>query len=186
MNIESYPEKNLAARLVKKKKLAPPIDVFALAKQYAKVDLMFIPFDVDGISLHLKLPEKTPHIIINDRNPSHRIRFTLAHELGHVLIPWHLGSIIDNTLLPAEEDKFDEYWYLEAEANRFASGLLMPSIWVKSIIEKQKYDIYKITKQIVKEANVSSHAVTIKIKDTINSGYLFAALTEDNEIIYRS
>lgn len=183
MNDESYPERKLAARLHSRKELAPPINIFALAEQYAKVDLMFIPFDVDGISLHLKAKDKTPHIIINNRYPLHRIRFTLAHELGHVLIPWHIGSVIDNTIIPGE-DKFDEYWYLEAEANRFASELLMPSIWVKDIIKTQNHDIYKITEQIVNKANVSSHAATIKIKDTINSGYIFAALTEDNEVIF--
>jgi Zn-dependent peptidase ImmA (M78 family) len=179
-----YPEKNIAARLVKNKKLAPPIDIFSLAKQYAKVDLMIIPFDVDGISLNLKVPSKTPHIIINEQIPDNRIRFTLAHELGHVLIPWHLGSIIDKTFLPADEDHFNEYWYLEGEANRFASELLMPSIWTRSIIEKLNYDLYRITNQIVKEASVSSHAATIKIKDIIKPGYLFAVLSDDNRVIF--
>jgi len=185
MNIEHYPEVNLAIRLIEKKNLIPPIDIFSLVKQYAKVDLIPLPFDiVDGISLHLKVPGKTPQIIINNRKSDNRMRFTLAHELGHILIPWHLGSIIDNTLLPAEGDKLDEYGYLEMEANRFASELLMPSIWVKNVIEEQKHDIYKITEQIVKKAGVSPSAATIKIKDTINPGYLFAVLTEDNEVIF--
>lgn len=181
MRINSSPERNLAARLISKKRLAPPIDIFHLAEQYAKVDSLFIPFDVDGISLHLKVPGRNPHIIINESNPERRIRFTLAHELGHVLIPWHIGSIIDKTSVP-EEDKFDEYWYLEAEANRFASELLMPSIWVKGVFDRNEYDISKIAKYIVKKANVSSDAATIKIKDSIDPGYLFVALTEDNEV----
>jgi Zn-dependent peptidase ImmA (M78 family) len=184
MNIQAYPETNLAARLLKKKSLAPPVDIFLLAKQYAEVRVMPIPFDVDGVSLNLKVPKKTPRIIINDTGFPNRIRFTLAHELGHVLIPWHLGSIVDSTQLPPPEDPFDDYWYLEAEASRFASELLMPSSWVKSIIEEEKYDVHKITEQVVNEADVSSQAATIKIKDTISPGYLFAALTEDNHVIF--
>lgn len=183
MNIDFYPERKFAARLVTIRKLVPPIDIFPLAKQYAKIDLMFIPYDVDGISLSLKVSGRTPHIILNDRYSSRRIRFTLAHELGHVLIPWHTGSIVDKTLIP-KEDKLDEYWYLEAEANRFASELLMPNTWVKSVIEKQNHNICKITKEIVKKADVSSPAATIKIKDSINSGYVFAALTDKNEVIF--
>jgi hypothetical protein len=183
MSVELYPERKLATRLVTKKDLVPPIDIFSLAAQYARVDSMSIPFDVDGISLHLKVPGRTPHIIVNDRYPSHRVRFTLAHELGHVLVPWHIGSIVDNTSTP-EETRFDEYWCLESEANRFASELLMPGPWVKSIIEKQKHDIYKITEQIVKRADVSSHAATIRIKDTISSGYVFVALTENDEVVF--
>ncbi|MFH0959521.1 MAG: ImmA/IrrE family metallo-endopeptidase [Pseudomonadota bacterium] len=182
MNVESYPEKKLAARLVSKKKLAPPIDIFSLAKQYANVDSMLIPFDVDGICLHLKVPKMTPHIIVNNCYPSQRMRFTLAHELGHVIIPWHIGSIIDITTIP-EENKFDEYWYLEAEANRFASELLMPSAWVKAIIESHSDDMGKITKQIVREAEVSPIAATIKIKDTLDCGYIFAAL-RNNEVLF--
>ena len=60
----------------------------------------------------------------------------------------------------------------------------MPTIWVKDIIERQKYDLFKITKKIVKRANVSSHAATIKIKDIINPGYVFVALTEKNEVLF--
>lgn len=183
MIIANCPERNLAARLVAIKNLAPPVDIFSLAKQYAKVELMSIPFDIDGISLHLKIPGKTPHIIINDTSSPKRTRFTLAHELGHVLIPWHTGSIIDKTSTP-DEDKFDEYWHTEAEANRFASELLMPSEWVRKAINKKENDIYDITKYLIKKADVSPHAATIKIKDTIEGGYVFAALTDTNEVIF--
>jgi len=179
------PAINLAARLVQKKKLVPPINIFSLAEQYSNVELMSIPFDVDGISLNLKVPGKKPHIIINNSSSNHRIRFTLAHELGHVIIPWHLGSIVDKTDIPKIKDnRFDEYWMLEAEANRFASEVLMPSQWVKNIIHAQKYDLHKITEDIVEEADVSSQAATIKIISVIKPGYLFVALNEYNEVIF--
>lgn len=183
MMFPKYPERNLAARLVAIKNLSPPLDIFSLAKQYAKVEALDMPFDIDGISLNLKVPGKQPHIIINSESTHRRMRFTLAHELGHVVIPWHTGSIIDKTT-PPNEDKFDEYWHIEAEANRFASELLMPSEWVKKVIQKKNNNLYKITNYLTEKADVSSHAATIQIKDTIAEGYIFAALTDAGKVIF--
>lgn len=182
MNSE-YPEINLATRLINKKKLIPPIDIFSLTKQYAIIESKNIPVDIDGISLYLKLPNKGPKVIINNNKPENRMRFTLAHELGHVLIPWHLGSIVDNISLPNDENRSDKYWYLETEANRFASELLMPTRWVENIINKCQFDIKKITSQIIKEANVSAIAATIKIKETIKAGFLFVVLNSESKVI---
>jgi hypothetical protein len=93
------------------------------------------------------------------------------------------GSIIDKTIAPTD-DKFDEYWHLEAEANRFASELLMPNEWARGVIDNKCNNIKNITEFITREADVSSHAATIKIKDTIGEGYIFAAITDDNEVIF--
>lgn len=59
--------------------------------------------------------------------PSTRQRFTVAHELGHIV-------------LHVEDDDADDVWLSsgvlaldpqkEAEADRFASELLMPEVWV--------------------------------------------------------
>jgi len=183
MYSESLAEINLASKLINAKKLFPPIDIFSLANKYAKVDVMDIPFDVDGISLNLKDFSKKPHIIINDKHSEHRTRFTLAHELGHVLIPWHIGSRIDYITLP-NGDEYDEFWQIEAEANRFASELLMPSKWVRDIITNKNYDLIYITNELVERANVSSHAATLKIKDNLKPGYVFAALNDEDEVIF--
>jgi hypothetical protein len=45
----TLPEINLAARLVKIKKLAPPIDVFGLTQEYAIVERVTFPVQVDGV-----------------------------------------------------------------------------------------------------------------------------------------
>jgi Zn-dependent peptidase ImmA (M78 family) len=56
-----------------------------------------------------------PVIVINGRFSNDRKRFTLAHELGHIVM--HLSR----------EFMFDESRDRENEANRFASEFLMPS-----------------------------------------------------------
>lgn len=52
-----------------------------------------------------------PIIVINSRSPGDRLRFSLAHALGHLVM--HQG------LIPADE--------MEEEADRFASAFLMPA-----------------------------------------------------------
>lgn len=96
MDLESARVVKLARRVIEKYELSPPIDVEALVERYAKLTYADIPFDgADGISLNIKVPGEYPHVIVNENNPLVRQRFTLAHELGHVLIPWHTGNIVD-------------------------------------------------------------------------------------------
>ncbi|SDE11508.1 helix-turn-helix domain-containing protein [Niabella drilacis] len=68
----------------------------------------------DGVSF---VSDKGYKLIILNKNFSNdRKRFTLSHELGHLLL-----HIIDNPILPLyREDK------KESEANEFASSFLMP------------------------------------------------------------
>lgn len=64
---------------------------------------------IDGLST---ISEKGANIIfLNARMPNDRQRFSLAHELGHLLMHFDIPKTEDN---------------VEDEANRFASELLMP------------------------------------------------------------
>ncbi|MBL0427235.1 ImmA/IrrE family metallo-endopeptidase [Ramlibacter alkalitolerans] len=124
------PEVNLGRRLVQKRNLKPPVDVAAIVGEYA--ELLFKPFPfigVDGLSVNLKVPGKKTKVIVNSLNPEVRQRFTLAHELGHILIPWHVGTIADS-LEPSEVDDSLAYWQMELEANTFAAEVLMPAHWL--------------------------------------------------------
>ena len=61
---------------------------------------------VSGVTI--SVPGLPPIIVLNEEQPADRLRFTLAHELGH-LVMHHFPN--------AE---------METEANEFASALLMP------------------------------------------------------------
>lgn len=70
---------------------------------------------IDGLST---ISEKGAHIIfLNTRMPNDRQRFSLAHELGHMLMHFDV---------PQREDD------VETEANRFASEFLMPEAEIKN------------------------------------------------------
>lgn len=64
---------------------------------------------IDGLST---ISEKGIHIIfLNERMPNDRQRFSLAHELGHILMHFDIPTLSEQ---------------VEEEANRFASEFLMP------------------------------------------------------------
>ena len=71
-------------------------------------------------------------ILLNENRPHPRKRFTIAHELGHFLIPTHMpndeGKFLcsreDMQRLSAQEN--DRRARMEVEANRFASLILIP------------------------------------------------------------
>lgn len=67
----------------------------------------------DGVSLITNMG--MPLIVINENMPNDRKRFTLAHELGHILM--HLSP---DFIVSSYKDK-------EIEANSFAAEFLMPS-----------------------------------------------------------
>lgn len=169
------PEVNLAQRLCLRLGLNPPVDVEGLVRRYADLTAARFPMDVDvdGICLDLKIPCKRPRVIINSRKPKNRVRFTLAHELGHILIPWHMGSIVDET--DVDENCIDDYWQIENEANRFASELLMPEVWVKGQLQAASNPLvalYNVTEQAI----VSVQAATIKIMNMLPEGQIIVQL----------
>lgn len=174
----TLPEINFAARLIEIKQLAPPIDIFSLAQEYATVVRVTFPVQIDGVCLDLKQQGKRPRILVNRTLHKHRLRFTLAHELGHVIIPWHVGSIVDET----EESRIDLgliYWQLEGEANRFASELLMPSAWATGMLAGAKSPIAG-AEFISAAAEVSFLAAMIKAQNLLPKGYLFARFDGDD------
>ena len=78
--------------------------------------------------------EKTSGIILfNKSSPRKRQRFTIAHELGHFLMPSHVpspdGSFLcsQNDMLSLAKNEVDRRRRMEAEANRFASHILLPA-----------------------------------------------------------
>lgn len=67
-------------------------------------------------------------IYYNDKKPEHRIRFTVAHEIGHVL----LGHLSEGETLHrnTEEDTPNPK---EQQANIFARDLLMPAVVINQL-----------------------------------------------------
>jgi Zn-dependent peptidase ImmA (M78 family) len=68
-------------------------------------------------------PGLSPLIVLNTDQPSDRMRFTLAHELGHLIMHRFPSAT------------------MEAEANRFASALLLPEIDIRPYFVGRRVDL---------------------------------------------
>ncbi|GIJ97781.1 hypothetical protein CAPN001_23500 [Capnocytophaga stomatis] len=87
----------------------------------------------DGISMFSK--KGTPIIAVNRKMSNDRKRFTLAHELGHLIMHCSL------------EIPVPEYRDKEQEANEFASEFLMPTKAIRSSLEGLMYrDLHSLKK----------------------------------------
>ena len=83
---------------------------------------------VSGLLVEL---EDGPLIAYNADHPSGRTRFTIAHELGHLLLD-HLDSFhVDLTVREGAEGRPGYDPSKEKAANEFAAELLMPEPWVR-------------------------------------------------------
>lgn len=71
-------------------------------------------------------------ILVNEASPRQRRRFTIGHELGHFLSPWHEPAKPGEFLCSPEDMRrassraSDRAAQMEVEANRFAALLLLP------------------------------------------------------------
>jgi hypothetical protein len=120
------PEEKMANRVLAIHKVTPPFDLDHLAVHYGDLEYHAFPFAVDGITIGIGGGAR-PKILINSTIPLTRRKFTLAHEIGHIVIPWHTGTIVSHI----DPDGVDvAYREMEAEANRFAAELLMPTTWL--------------------------------------------------------
>jgi Zn-dependent peptidase ImmA (M78 family) len=100
------------ARAVRQKWMLPrgPVDNLTQIVEEAGCIIMHCDFGtrmLDGLSLCM--PKSPPMMFINKDVPGDRLRFTIAHELGHI--------VMHDYYTPEMED----------EANEFASEFLMPA-----------------------------------------------------------
>ena len=173
LNLE--PEIQLAKRVIERSALEPRIDVRALVEQFATIKVQHLP-GVDGVTVGLNRLGVRPTIYLEPATPPRRQRFTLAHELGHILIPWHKGTIFDE--LNVEENADPTFYRMEQEANRFAVELLMPELWCRQRIGECEH-LADAHRAIVEIADVSPLAAAWR---TINLGppnWVFAALKDE-------
>jgi len=89
------PEEKMAARVLARHSLTPPYDLMALACIYGDVEIIPFPIVADGVTVGIGGAER-PQILVNSSAPETRRNFTLAHELGHIVIPWHTGTIVSH------------------------------------------------------------------------------------------
>jgi Zn-dependent peptidase ImmA (M78 family) len=168
---------NFARRLVEYYAVAPPVDVVALAQKTAKLIQALLPITADGACLK---GMGKPIILVNtspkvDRT-TQRIRFTIAHEIGHAVNPMHNGSFLDESMESIPSD------YMEVEANRFASELLMPIEWMRQF--ENCDDPSEVFTEIAAKADVSHTAAMFRLIGCLPRGWVVARCGHFNHVLY--
>lgn len=180
---DSFPEIKLARRIIAKHSLKVPFEIENLIQEYAILVYRDIPFEgIDGVSLNIKVPGKKPSVIVNTKQSQKRQLFTLAHELGHLIIPWHLGTIVDNIFPDAVKNNY--YLELEREANKFAAELLMPKDWILNEIKDSDTELAELHKKVARRARVSDQAAAIRLVDFLPQNIVYVA--EEYGIVHHS
>lgn len=131
----------------------PPVPVEKLAKALG-VRIEYNPFD-DELSGMAFLRDGKPIIGVNSKHHPNRQRFTIAHELGHIVLHrTHLETavLIDKSenFMIEEGKKFiarnqtsaEGFDPLEIQANAFASELLLPAKLVRQVLSETIGDLH--------------------------------------------
>ncbi len=175
------PEERLAQRLLARHKITkPPFDLEALVQNYATLEYIEFPTDADGLVIGIG-SKKKPEILINSKPYENRKKFTLAHELGHIIIPWHTGTIISHTDTESDPHLEWEYSTMEGEANRFAAELLMPSKWLNNY-STNKQEIQNLILKTLELCETSLDSALIKIFNSITEPVICFELYGVNQI----
>lgn len=130
------PEKLIAVILKHHPDWTPPVPIEQVARDVGITD--FQELEVEGFEGALITDQhKSKGVILTKAGaPENRRRFTIAHELGHFLMPSHKGNRQCKPGDLNERRSDTEYRRQETEANRFAAGILMPRPWFKKDMDK--------------------------------------------------
>lgn len=150
-----------------------PIDIRALAKQL-QAEVKEIEFEDNSVAGFLRREKDGSALIaVNKKNSTERKRFTVAHELGHLLLhaseTLHVDKQGTATPVYFRNDESSKATRInEIEANQFAAELLMPSDEIlksikKLVSENEHITIEDAVNQLADTYKVSAAAMSIKL-----------------------
>jgi Zn-dependent peptidase ImmA (M78 family) len=166
------PATRCAATVADRFALRPPVDVRALAQNYCDVEDAAWPYECDAITVGLG--HRRPQVFLRKNNAGRRRqRFSIGHELGHVIIPWHFGSIECVPDRPPLEmaSGGDQ----ESEAHRFAGALLVP----RSFLDQHADRHVGAAVEALDETDISAFAAVLSLSRNLLPGFCF--LVEENQ-----
>jgi len=167
--ILSYIEEK-AERLLKEVELFKAgFDIKTLAK---RLNVKVVGKEMDeNVSGLFVMSDKLPIISYNQSESDKRIRFTIAHELGHYILHSKEQPIfIDRPakVMYRNVNSTTGELHKEREANAFAASLLMPRLLIKDEIKNAPDSSEDAIEHLAKKFKVSEQAMTFRLA---NLGY---------------
>lgn len=155
-----------------------PVDVYKIARLHADVIEQEMPDSISGMLIPAPAAsgEKQWTIIVNADHAEVRRRFTVAHELGHLLLHNFDSPHADTgfKIRFRANVEYDGSVAEEIEANQFAAELLMPShVLLKRTAElEMEYASDEAASEksidaLAREFKVSKQALQIRLSDFI-------------------
>jgi Zn-dependent peptidase ImmA (M78 family) len=147
--------------------LSPPIDVEALAGALGiRVTYEALDNDVSGLML---FEGGTARVAVNQSHHRNRQRFTLAHEIGHLLLHANGDRLFVDRRFFRNEWASKGELREEVEANAFAAALLMPRALIRRHLDFEggitDVDVFRLATQF----GVSEQAMTLRL---VKLGYI--------------
>lgn len=172
--------RNAAKQLVRRFGVQAPahIRVEAMCK-YLGIDI--IDVQLHGASAQLVRSGKRAVIMVSDRitDPAAR-KFSIAHELGHFMLKHPAPSAAELCLPHMPRSRSNRERSLEAEANAFASELLMPESLLAERCNVQMVDL-SVPRAIEEDYGVSILASTIRFIE-LTRACCAAVFSADREV----
>lgn len=116
-----------AEEVVRRLKIsAPPIDPVAIARDRG-IEVVAKPSSNAGVSgMFIRIGNEVAIAYATHIDNVPFQRFSVGHELGHFFLPGHPDAVVDERGVHESRAGFASSNRYEIEADRFASGLLMP------------------------------------------------------------
>lgn len=160
-------DQKVAELLQKHRVSSPPVPVEEIAVGLgAQVALENFKDEISGL-----LVRRGGSIIIgvNKAQSQARRRFTVAHEIGHLVMhsaalePVHIDKNFEVHLRSAASSTAEDV--AEIEANAFAAGLLMPRDMIITEVEGRMLDFEdpRLVKRLAEAYGVSTQAMTFRL-----------------------
>jgi Zn-dependent peptidase ImmA (M78 family) len=148
-----------------------PVRIDRLAKGQG-IKIRYEPLD-DELSGMCFYKDGVPVVGVNARHAPNRQRFTIAHELGHIIMHDDIlqqGAHVDKTItmLRRDPDSAQGVVEIEIQANQFAAAILMPDFLIQKYMEENNlnYGLLQdedVIDEMAKAFKVSSTALAIRM-----------------------
>ena len=135
-------------------------------------------FDVvghSGFTINDEEESQQREIFVNQFEPEFRQRFTIAHEIGHIILG-HKGKSYRTDDMTKYKNTIDRM--NEVAANNFAADLIMPKKLVIDVVKESitklgysidqsfdEFDISEIVKLAARSLNVSRQALNYRLEN---------------------
>ncbi|MCB1129553.1 MAG: ImmA/IrrE family metallo-endopeptidase [Verrucomicrobiae bacterium] len=144
----------------------PPVNIEAVARQQGI--LLTSAAEKDDVSGFLLREPGCPAVIgVNSNHHPWRQRFTIAHELGHLLLHGRTELHVDRLVVKLQDRRArggnNED---EMEANRFAAEILMPEEFLRADLKNLgsvSVDNEQVIEDLSRRYEVSKQAMTIRL-----------------------